>query len=159
MMNNISFSVQSRARIDQNAGAWCPKNMIGKEGTEWLEIDLGSVHSISATETQGRFGNGQGVEFAEYYFLEYYRPRLGKWVRFRTREDKEIFDANSNTYVAAKNDLDPLILASKIRFHPYSHHQRTICMRVEVYGCTWDGKKKAPCSSSFFFFLLLLIFK
>ena len=39
-----------------------------------------------------------------------------------------------------KTDLDPVFLASKIRFHPYSNFKRTVCMRVEVYGCTWDGK-------------------
>ena len=41
-------------RVDQNGGAWCPRNMVAKETQEWIEIDLGSVHAISATETQGR---------------------------------------------------------------------------------------------------------
>ena len=36
--------------------------------------------------------------------------------------------------------LVPVILASAVRFHPYSPHQRTICMRVEVYGCRADGE-------------------
>jgi discoidin domain receptor family protein 2 len=127
-----------RIRIDKNGGAWCPKNMIGKEGKEWIEIDLGSTHAIQATESQGRFGNGQGAEFTEAYMLEYYRPRLNKWVRYRTREGKEVLDANSNTYVEVKNELNPVILASKVRFHPHSNYKRTICMRVEVYGCQWD---------------------
>ena len=134
------FFPHFRVRVDQNGGAWCPKNMIGKEGKEWLEIDLGSVHTISATETQGRFGNGQGVEFSEAYLLEYFRPRLAKWVRYRTRENTEVIDANTNTYVPVKKELDPVILASKIRFHPYSHFKRTICMRVEIYGCSWHGE-------------------
>ena len=38
---------------------------------------------ITGSETMGRFGNGQGVEFAENYVLEYWRDRLGKWVRYR----------------------------------------------------------------------------
>ena len=128
-------------RLDQNGGAWCPRNMIGKDGSEWIEIDLGSVHVITATETMGRFGNGQGAEFSENYMLEYYRPRLNKWVRYRDIENSEIMAGNTNTYIAVKQDLDPVILASKIRFHPYSQHQRTICMRVEVYGCGYDGKR------------------
>ena len=36
--------------------------------------------------------------------------------------------------------LVPVILASRVRFHPYSPHQRTICMRVEIYGCPADGQ-------------------
>ena len=111
-------------RQDRNGGAWCPKDMIGKEGKEWLEGDLGgAVHAVQAAESQGRFGNGQGAEFAEAYLLEYFRPRLNKWVRYRTREGKEVLDANSNTYVEVKNELDPVILATKVRFHPYSHYR------------------------------------
>lgn len=128
-----------RLRVDKNGGAWCPKNMIEKETKEWLEIDLGSVHSLTAVESQGRFGNGQGVEFTEAYVLEYYRPRLRKWVRYRTKDEKEVLNANTNTYSAVKNELNPVILAQKIRFHPFCQFKRTICMRVEVYGCNYHG--------------------
>ncbi|PSN56034.1 Discoidin domain-containing receptor tyrosine kinase B [Blattella germanica] len=77
-------------RTESHGGAWCPKNQITTEPKEWLEIDLHSVHVITATETQGRFGNGQGVEFAEAYLLEYWRPRLGKWVRYRDIKGEEV---------------------------------------------------------------------
>jgi len=55
-----------------------------------LEIDLHTVHTITATGTQGRFGNGQGVEFSEAYMLEYWRPKLGKWVRYRNFRGEEV---------------------------------------------------------------------
>lgn len=52
----------------------------------------------------------------------------------------QVIKANINTYLESKHDLDPPILASKIRFFPYSYHKRTVCMRVELYGCRWtDG--------------------
>lgn len=45
-----------------------------------------------------------------------------------------------NTYLERKHELDPPIWASKIKFFPYSYHKRTVCMRVELYGCRWtDG--------------------
>lgn len=48
--------------------------MVGQEDLkEYLEIDLEAPHVISVTESQGRFGNGQGVEFVEQYMLEYWR--------------------------------------------------------------------------------------
>ena len=47
---------------------------------------------------------------------------------------------NDNTYIEVKHDLDPPIWASKIRFLPYDSHMRTVCMRVELYGCYWSGK-------------------
>ena len=37
-----------------------------------------------------RFGNGQGAEFAESYLLEYWRPRLGRWVRYRNTQNSEV---------------------------------------------------------------------
>lgn len=127
-----------RVRTENHGGAWCPKQQITTEPKEWLEIDLHSVHVITGTETQGRFGNGQGQEFAEAYVLDYWRPRLGKWVRYRDIKGNEVIEGNKNTYLGAKRDLDPPIWASKIRFYPYSYHRRTVCMRVEIYGCYWN---------------------
>lgn len=77
-------------RTENHGGAWCPKAQITSEPREWLEIDLHSVHMITGTNTQGRFGNGVGVEYAEGYLLEYWRPRLGKWVRYRDIKGKEV---------------------------------------------------------------------
>lgn len=99
-----------------------------------------TIHLITATGTQGRFGNGQGVEFAEAYVLEYWRPKLGKWYRYRDYKGGEVITANENTYIESKYNLNPPVWASKIRFLPYSYHQRTVCMRVEIYGCYWNGK-------------------
>ncbi|GLV33666.1 Discoidin domain receptor [Carabus blaptoides fortunei] len=129
-----------RLKNEKNGGAWCPKLQVTTEPQEWLEIDLHTVHLITGTATQGRFGNGQGVEFAEAYVLEYWRPRLGKWVRYRDAKGGEVITGNINTYLESKCELDPPIWANKIRFMPYSFHRRTVCMRVELFGCRWtDG--------------------
>ncbi|XP_015586340.1 discoidin domain-containing receptor 2 isoform X1 [Cephus cinctus] len=131
---------QARLKTEIHGGAWCPKNEITTEPREWLEIDLHTVHMITATGTQGRFGNGLGVEFAEAYLLEYWRPHLGKWVRYRDVKGEEVIKGNTNTYLESKHELEPPIWASKIRFVPYSYYRRTVCMRVELYGCYWsDG--------------------
>ncbi|XP_039301403.1 discoidin domain-containing receptor tyrosine kinase B-like, partial [Nilaparvata lugens] len=46
---------------------------------------------------------------------------------------------NTNTYLVEEQKLDPVLLASKVRFVPYSVHVRTVCMRVEILGCPWKG--------------------
>jgi len=51
--------VRCRIRTEVNGGAWCPRPQVGRDATEWLEIDLGELKVISLIETQGRFGNGQ----------------------------------------------------------------------------------------------------
>jgi len=53
------FMVCCRIRTEKNGGAWCPRPQVGRDSTEWLEIDLGELKVISLIETQGRFGNGQ----------------------------------------------------------------------------------------------------
>lgn len=50
----------------------------------------------------------------------------------------QVIQGNTNTYLESKHELDPAIWASKIRFLPYSYHRRTVCMRVELYGCLWN---------------------
>nr|CAD7425485.1 unnamed protein product [Timema monikensis] len=92
----VNISGKHRVRTENHGGAWCPKQQITTEPKEWIEIDLHSVHMITATETQGRFGNGQGQEFAEAYLLEYWRPRLGKWVRYRDIKGQELEGADAN---------------------------------------------------------------
>ncbi|KAK9499609.1 hypothetical protein O3M35_002624 [Rhynocoris fuscipes] len=54
---------------------------------------------------------------------------------------------NANTYTVVEQKVDPILIASKIRFIPYSVHLRTVCMRVDVLGCPWQGR--------YYFFYLL----
>lgn len=49
-----------------------------------------------------------------------------------------MIDGNKNTYLESKHELEPPMWASKVRFWPYSYHRRTVCMRVELYGCPWN---------------------
>lgn len=70
-----------RIRQEKNGGAWCPKAQISSAIREYLEIDLMRDHLITWTETQGRFGNGQGQEYAEAFFLEYWRHE--KWHQYK----------------------------------------------------------------------------
>jgi hypothetical protein len=42
-------------------------------------------------------------------------------------------------YHPAKTVLWPPVISSKIRILPFSNHTRTVCMRVEVYGCPFKG--------------------
>ncbi|XP_077301653.1 discoidin domain-containing receptor 2-like [Arctopsyche grandis] len=124
-----------RLRSESHGGAWCPKEQVTTDSDEWLQVDLGRVALVTGSGTQGRFGNGQGQEFAEAYLLEYWRPRLSKWQRYRDTAGEEVITGNTNTYLESKKELDPPFWASKVRFLPYSYHRRTVCMRVELYGC------------------------
>ena len=105
-------AAMGRARQDIRGGAWCPANTISKGVKEWLEIDLKSEHRITAIETMGRFGGGQGQEFAGEYRLEYWRRT---WHSY-----PEVMKGNTNTYLSSRQDLPSPVVASKVRFIPYS---------------------------------------
>ncbi|KAJ9582370.1 hypothetical protein L9F63_003297 [Diploptera punctata] len=50
----------------------------------------------------------------------------------------QMIPGNTNTYTVVEQRLDPPVLATKIRFVPFSEHVRTVCMRVELLGCRWN---------------------
>ena len=78
------FVFQNRLNVDLLGGAWCPKGMVGTEDQrDYLEIDLRDLHVVSAVETQGRFGNGRGVEYVEYFLLEYWRFGFQRWRTYK----------------------------------------------------------------------------
>ncbi|XP_052126283.1 discoidin domain-containing receptor tyrosine kinase B [Frankliniella occidentalis] len=135
----VSFLLESfLIRQEMNGGAWCPKAQISSEVREYLEVDLQAEHLVTRTETQGRFGNGQGQEYAEQFLLEYWRPGLNRWVSYRDHGGYKVLTGNSNTYLVAQQKLALPFVATKVRFIPYSEYPRTVCMRVELYGCPWE---------------------
>ncbi|KAH0998943.1 hypothetical protein HUJ04_005343, partial [Dendroctonus ponderosae] len=130
----------SRIRQEKNGGAWCPKAQISSDIKEYLEVDLQKNHLMTWTETQGRFGNGQGQEFTEAFLVEYWRSSLGQWITYKDSRGEKVLTGNTNTYLVVRQRLELPFVASKVRFIPYSEHPRTVCMRVELYGCPWERK-------------------
>jgi discoidin domain receptor family protein 2 len=80
----------SRIRTETNGGAWCPKSQIHANSYEYLEINLNNLTVITSVETQGRFGNGLGQEYAEYYILEYKRDDDKNWIRYHNRQSETV---------------------------------------------------------------------
>ena len=68
--------------------------MVSRDAKEYLEINLEELYVITGCRTQGRFGNGQGQEYAEEYMIEYWRPNFTKWIRWKNRAGKEVSKNN-----------------------------------------------------------------
>lgn len=64
--------------------------MVSRHAKEYLEIGLDDLHVITGVKTQGRFGNGQGQEYAEEYMIEYWRSGFNSWARWKDRDGKEV---------------------------------------------------------------------
>lgn len=116
---SIPFGL-SRARTEQYGGAWCPLNQITSAPNEWLEIDFGNLTYLTQVETQGRFDNGRGKEFADHYILMYTRSSqineddansLTSWIEYkpqtghRHERNSSWMPANQNTYMGEIRQL------------------------------------------------------
>ena len=84
-LRHFSYSFFSllfnRLNREISGGAWCPSKQLSAaySGNEWIQVDLAGQFVITAVATQGRFGNGMGVEFAEEYWIEYSRDNGSTW--------------------------------------------------------------------------------
>ena len=54
-MNDLFEFFASRLNKDKNGGAWCPKDTVNSDSSEWIQVDLKSVHKITAVVTQVKF--------------------------------------------------------------------------------------------------------
>jgi len=134
----------SKARLhsELGGGAWCPRSPVSglTETPEWIQVDLGAEHIITGLITQGRFAHGLGQEFAEHFMVQVWREGMQVWEDYRDDQGGRLLPGNTNTFSPAEIPLTegPLI-ASKIRILPFSHHPRTVCVRLELLGCLYTG--------------------
>ncbi|XP_058790525.1 discoidin domain-containing receptor 2-like [Phymastichus coffea] len=125
----------ARLRKETAGGGWCPKRQIENGVREWIQIDLGGTHMVTAIETQGRFDHGRGQEYTEEYTVEYWRPGFTDWRPYKLWNGKEVLAGNVDTSTIVTRELVPAIFAQQLRVLPHSVHRRTVCLRLELKGC------------------------
>ncbi|XP_065161564.1 discoidin domain-containing receptor 2-like isoform X1 [Atheta coriaria] len=128
-----------RLRIEKAGGGWCPKLQVEQGIREYIQVDLGDVHMVTGVQTQGRYDRGRGQEYAEEYTVEYWRPGMENWREYKRWDGKQILRGNSDTASVESHRLMPPVFASKVRVLPYSVHRRTVCLRLELLGCIYEG--------------------
>nr|CAH7715862.1 unnamed protein product [Callosobruchus chinensis] len=137
--SRLKLFFYSRLRVERAGGGWCPKKQVESGVREYLQVDLGTVHAVTGVQTQGRYDRGRGQEYTEEYTVEYLRPGMKMWREYRRWDGKRIFRGNSDTASVESHRLMPIIFASKIRILPHSIHRRTVCLRMELLGCPYEG--------------------
>ncbi|XP_017777041.1 PREDICTED: discoidin domain-containing receptor 2-like [Nicrophorus vespilloides] len=128
-----------RLRIEKAGGGWCPKQQVEQGIREYIQVDLEDVHVITGVQTQGRYDRGRGQEYAEEYTVEYWRPGMTDWKQYQRWDGKQILRGNSDTASVESHRLMPPVFATKVRVLPYSVHRRTVCLRLELLGCLYEG--------------------
>ncbi|KAJ7985612.1 hypothetical protein DPEC_G00353870 [Dallia pectoralis] len=126
-----------RLSTGEGDGAWCPSGAVYPSASEYLQVDLRSLHFLALVGTQGRHADGHGREFARSYRLVY--SREGRiWITWKDRWGQEVVSGNENTYDVVLKDLGPPIVARYVRFYPLADRVMSVCLRVELYGCLWN---------------------
>ncbi|XP_027199924.2 discoidin domain-containing receptor 2-like [Dermatophagoides pteronyssinus] len=133
----------ARLNKDKSGGAWCPSKQLGPDtsGTEWIQVDLGSLHVVTGVATQGRFGKGLGQEFTEWYSLYYSRQTIPvKWIKWKSLDGRTNLEGNIDPNTVRKHYLSiPMVAVRHVRIVPVSNHTRTVCLRFELFGCSYQG--------------------
>uniref|UniRef100_A0A8C4WXJ5 Discoidin domain receptor tyrosine kinase 1 n=1 Tax=Eptatretus burgeri TaxID=7764 RepID=A0A8C4WXJ5_EPTBU len=127
----------ARLETDRGDGAWCSAGLLRPGDKEFLQVSLGSLHLVTALATQGRFANGRGQEFAHQYRLHYTRNGQ-RWMPWRDHNDNQVIKGNNDAHTVVLRGLQPPVVARALRFLPFTERPTTVCMRVEIFGCTWE---------------------
>lgn len=102
----LSYSMCCRLNKEIDGGAWCPKKQVSKETNEFLQVNFKDSKLVTYIETQGRFGNSRGREYAEKYMLEYWRTGLKGWVRFKNRHGHHVSTFSKCRIIVWSNPMD-----------------------------------------------------
>ena len=76
--------------MEKGDGGWCPLTTVSTDKKEFLQIDLEDYHRITEVQVQGRYAGGKGMEFTEYFKLQYWRTELLEWKTYRSIDGKEV---------------------------------------------------------------------
>lgn len=127
----------SAGRLDggyYNRNSWCASV---NDFQQYLQIDLTQQVHVTGIATQGFYGSEQ--RYVSKYLLQWsndgdlWRQYLGE------------ISANHDGESTVKNKITPAIHARYVRIIP-TEFENEICMRVELYGCSFDISGVVPPS-------------
>uniref|UniRef100_A0A8V5GZ64 Uncharacterized protein n=1 Tax=Melopsittacus undulatus TaxID=13146 RepID=A0A8V5GZ64_MELUD len=116
-------------------GAWCPAGPVFPREGEYLEVSLSRLHLVTLVATQGRHAGGRGREFTASYRLRYSRTggvQWGQWCPWDPHGSGTPRGWCSRTW-------PPPPVARALRIYPRAPRAMSVCLRLELYGCPWEG--------------------
>lgn len=120
----------SRLHTIGGATAWCVRH---NNVYQWLQVDLGTTHLVTAIATQGR-QNLRDFWVTAYHL--YYSTDGHDWkpVTDTNGYTAKLFQGNKDRTSVVRNVLAKPVVAKHLRINPRVWHGH-ICMRAEFYGC------------------------
>ncbi|XP_019647153.1 PREDICTED: discoidin, CUB and LCCL domain-containing protein 2-like [Branchiostoma belcheri] len=105
--------------------------------TEWIQIDLLEVKSVTGIQTQGH-QRSNTTYFVSSFKLQSSNKATDDWTTYGNStypKEDAIFDGNRDADTVKENLLDPPILARYIRVLPWTWSPNGVSLRLELLGC------------------------
>ncbi|RMX57319.1 hypothetical protein pdam_00021306 [Pocillopora damicornis] len=112
---------------------WCAE---AKRKTEYLQVDLGKVKTVSKILMQGR---GSWYYWVTGFFLHYSSDGR-RWKTYSASGDgkqSDVIHGNTNFYGVVARDLNPMVNARYLRINP-QYWNGWPCLRTDFMGCSAD---------------------
>ncbi|XP_048580701.1 receptor-type tyrosine-protein phosphatase S-like isoform X3 [Nematostella vectensis] len=112
------------------ASSWCS---VTSGPSEFLQVDLGSVYTVTGVATQGDVGNKYWVK---NYRVVYSYDGL-RWLGYRDQEmpSDKVFTGNEDEKSVRANYFKVPLAARFVRLMPTARKGAN-CVRMELYGCS-----------------------
>ncbi|KAI8516619.1 hypothetical protein Bbelb_052000 [Branchiostoma belcheri] len=126
-----------RARLNGVAGegAWSALTL---DTSQWLQVDLGRIKSVSGTVIQGRRKDDRS-QWVTSYKVQHSTSGTD-WITYAGNDGVEmVFPGNTDKDTPVTNLLENPVVARYVRFLPMSWSV-WISMRVEILGCSGNSK-------------------
>ncbi|XP_048579427.1 receptor-type tyrosine-protein phosphatase S isoform X3 [Nematostella vectensis] len=111
--------------------SWCNST---SANTEYLQVDLGGVKTVTGVATQGSRTQSKWVT---RYVIKYSFTGTEWSVVMDGGSIPRIFDGNEDHKTGRVNWFEVPIAAQFIRVHPQAVNGGNACMRIDFYGCTF----------------------
>ncbi|XP_068725948.1 uncharacterized protein [Montipora capricornis] len=108
-------------------GAWLPSTK--RNGSDFLQINLGYEFYICATATQG---NPTADQWTTKYKIYTSLDNIN-WTTYKENGTEKVFHGNTGRNDIVKHNLEEVIIASFVRFQPTDFFGHK-ALRVELYG-------------------------
>ena len=112
----------SNGRLNRAGDNWIVQTL---DQSQWFQVDLGQVETVTGVATQGRQNSQQWITS---YILQYSTDGI----TFTDYNGGEVLTANTNATTVVRNDFNSAITARYIRFNPRTWNSN-ISARFEVY--------------------------
>ncbi|XP_078374860.1 lactadherin-like isoform X2 [Oculina patagonica] len=124
--NTHYYPYYGRLNGNRGYGAWCTKTK--SDRTDYLQVDMGAVHSVCAVETQGE---GFSSSWSTSYKVHFSRDGV-TWSVYKENNVEKVFPGNTDQHSIVKHSLSTDVKARFVRFYPVTYYSHP-CLRVEIF--------------------------